>query len=49
MNALTDRDLLARARHGGTDQADAFGELVTRPRMGVFNICYRFDLVVGLR
>jgi RNA polymerase sigma-70 factor, ECF subfamily len=38
MNAPSDRDLILRARRGG---ADAYGELVTRHQMGVFNVCYR--------
>ena len=38
MTALTDRDLILRARRGASD---AFGELVTRYQTAVFNVCYR--------
>ena len=38
MSAPTDRDLLVRALRGASD---AFGELVMRHQMGVFNVCYR--------
>ncbi len=38
MSALSDRDLIQRARRG---EAEAFGELVTRYQTGVFNVCYR--------
>ena len=41
MTAPTDRDLIIRSRRGDADQADAFGELVTRYQTGVFNVCYR--------
>src|SRR5688572_15930575 len=40
MNAPTDRDLILRARRGDA-KADAFGELVTRYQVSVFNVCYR--------
>ena len=40
MSALTDRDLILRARRGDA-KADAFGELVTRYQASVFNVCYR--------
>ncbi len=40
MTALTDRDLIVRARHGAAG-GDAFGELVARYQTGVFNVCYR--------
>lgn len=39
MNALSDCDLILRARRGETE---AFGELVTRYQTSVFNVCYRF-------
>jgi RNA polymerase sigma-70 factor (ECF subfamily) len=38
MTALSDRDLILRARRG---DSDGFGELVTRYQAGVFNVCYR--------
>ena len=38
MNALTDRDLILRARGGNTE---AIGELTTRYQTSVFNVCYR--------
>jgi len=38
MSVLSDRDLIQRARRG---DADAFGELVTRHQVSVFNVCYR--------
>jgi RNA polymerase sigma-70 factor (ECF subfamily) len=38
MNAPSDRDLILQARSG---ESEAFGELVTRYQMGVFNVCYR--------
>jgi RNA polymerase sigma-70 factor (ECF subfamily) len=38
MNAPTDRDLILRTRRGETE---AYGDLVTRHQMGVFNVCYR--------
>lgn len=38
MSALSDRDLIQRARRGETE---AFGELVTRYQTSVFNVCYR--------
>ena len=38
MNTPSDRDLILQARRGA---AEAFGELVTRYQMGVFNVCYR--------
>ena len=38
MNALSDRDLIVRARRG---ESEAFGELVSRHQSGVFNVCYR--------
>jgi RNA polymerase sigma-70 factor (ECF subfamily) len=38
MSAPSDRDLIQRARRG---DAEAFGELVTRYQMSVFNVCYR--------
>ena len=38
MNALSDRDLIQRARRG---DAEAFGDLVTRHQASVFNVCYR--------
>jgi RNA polymerase sigma-70 factor (ECF subfamily) len=38
MTALTDRDLIVRARRG---DGDAFSELVTRYQTNVFNVCYR--------
>lgn len=38
MDAPSDRDLILNARHGDTA---AFGELVTRHQVGVFNVCYR--------
>ena len=38
MNASTDHDLILRACRG---DADAYGELVTRHQMSVFNVCYR--------
>src|SRR3989304_4786605 len=38
MNAPSDRDLILRARRGGSD---AYGELVTRYQTSVFNVCYR--------
>ncbi len=41
MTTPTDRDLILRARRGDADSAEAFGELVTRYQMGVFNVCYR--------
>lgn len=41
MTVPTDRDLIVRARRGDADQADAFGELVTRYQNSVFNVCYR--------
>ena len=41
MTALTDRDLLVRARRGDAGSAEAFGELVARYQTGVFNVCYR--------
>lgn len=41
MTAPTDRDLITRVRRGNADQADAFGELVTRYQTSVFNVCYR--------
>src|SRR6185436_3007144 len=40
MTALTDRDLIVRARRGAA-AGDAFGELVTRYQTSVFNVCYR--------
>ena len=40
MTAPTDRDLILRARRGDA-KADAFGELVTRYQVSVFNVCYR--------
>jgi RNA polymerase sigma-70 factor (ECF subfamily) len=42
MNAPTDRDLILRARRGGTaEAAEAYGELVMRHQTDVFNVCYR--------
>jgi RNA polymerase sigma-70 factor (ECF subfamily) len=41
MNASSDRDLVLRVRRGDADEADAFGELVSRYQTGVFNVCYR--------
>lgn len=42
MNAPTDRDLILRARRGGTaEAAEAYGELMTRHQIAVFNVCYR--------
>jgi len=38
MTAPTDRDLIVRARRGASD---AFGELITRYRTSVFNVCFR--------
>ena len=38
MSALSDRDLIQRARRG---DAEAFGELVIRYQTSVFNVCYR--------
>jgi RNA polymerase sigma-70 factor (ECF subfamily) len=38
MSALSDRDLIQRARRG---EIEAFGELVTRYQVNVFNVCYR--------
>lgn len=38
MNAPTDRDLILRARRG---DPEAYGDLVTRHQIGVFNVCYR--------
>ncbi|MBI5962493.1 MAG: sigma-70 family RNA polymerase sigma factor [Chloroflexi bacterium] len=38
MNASSDRDLIVLARRG---DAGAFGELVTRYQVNVFNVCYR--------
>ena len=38
MSAPSDRDLIQRARRG---DAEAFGELVVRYQMGVFNVCFR--------
>ena len=38
MTVPIDRDLILRARRG---DHDAFGELVTRYQIGVFNVCYR--------
>src|SRR5919106_134808 len=38
MSALSDCDLIQRARRGETE---AFGELVTRYQTSVFNVCYR--------
>jgi RNA polymerase sigma-70 factor (ECF subfamily) len=38
MSALSDRDLIQRARRGETE---AFGELITRYQTSVFNVCYR--------
>jgi RNA polymerase sigma-70 factor, ECF subfamily len=38
MNAPSDRELIQRARRG---DAEAFGELVTRYQVSVFNVCYR--------
>lgn len=38
MDALSDRDLIVRARRGETA---AFGELVRRTQTAVFNVCYR--------
>jgi len=38
MNALSDRDLILRARRGETE---AYGELVTRYQTNIFNVCYR--------
>jgi len=38
MNALTDRDLILRARGG---DAESIGELTTRYQTSVFNVCYR--------
>jgi RNA polymerase sigma-70 factor (ECF subfamily) len=38
MNAPSDRDLILLARRGETE---AYGELVTRHQMSVFNVCYR--------
>jgi RNA polymerase sigma-70 factor (ECF subfamily) len=38
MDALSDRDLIFRARRGETE---AFGELVRRTQTAVFNVCYR--------
>jgi RNA polymerase sigma-70 factor, ECF subfamily len=40
MSALTDRDLILRTRRGDA-KADAFGELVMRYQVSVFNVCYR--------
>jgi len=40
MTAPTDRDLILCARRGDA-KADAFGELVTRYQVSVFNVCYR--------
>ena len=40
MTALTDRDLILRARRGDA-KAEAFGELVARYQVSVFNVCYR--------
>ena len=38
MSALSDRDLIQRARRG---DAEAFGELALRYQKSVFNVCYR--------
>ncbi|MCC7119053.1 MAG: sigma-70 family RNA polymerase sigma factor [Anaerolineales bacterium] len=38
MNALTDRDLILRARRG---EVEPYGELVARHQTSVFNVCYR--------
>jgi RNA polymerase sigma-70 factor, ECF subfamily len=38
MSALSDRDLIQRARRG---DAEAFGELVILYQTSVFNVCYR--------
>jgi len=38
MSALSDRDLIQRARRG---DAEAFGELVVRYQTSVFNVCCR--------
>jgi RNA polymerase sigma-70 factor, ECF subfamily len=38
MNAPSDRDLILQARRG---ESDAFGELVKRYQISVFNVCYR--------
>jgi RNA polymerase sigma-70 factor, ECF subfamily len=38
MSVPSDRDLIQRARRG---DAEAFGELVIRYQMSVFNVCYR--------
>jgi RNA polymerase sigma-70 factor, ECF subfamily len=38
MSAPSDRDLIQRARRG---DAEAFGELVVRYQVSVFNVCYR--------
>ncbi|HVF24786.1 MAG TPA: sigma factor [Anaerolineales bacterium] len=40
MSAPTDRDLILRARRGDA-KTDAFGELVMRYHVSVFNVCYR--------
>jgi RNA polymerase sigma-70 factor (ECF subfamily) len=41
MNAPSDRDLILQVRSRGSEAGQAFGELVTRYQMGVFNVCYR--------
>jgi RNA polymerase sigma-70 factor, ECF subfamily len=38
MNALTDRDLILRAKRG---ESDAYSEIVIRHQTSVFNVCYR--------
>jgi RNA polymerase sigma-70 factor, ECF subfamily len=38
MSAPSDRDLIERARRGETE---AFGELIVRYQMSIFNVCYR--------
>lgn len=47
MTEPTDRDLVLRTRRG---QVEAFGELVRRYQVSVFNVCYRMlgDLSQGL-
>lgn len=45
MTAPTDRDLILRARSGDTE---AYGELVTRYQMSVFNVCdVLFEILVS--
>ena len=40
MSALSDRDLIQRARRG-REAARAFGEIIRRHQSSVFNVCYR--------